>query len=195
MAFFANASGSGGTYIKYSPQTNGWFIGKDEFQLDAFGVDLSSAKSGWGMIQTGQAPMWVWDGPNGPAPRPSEGDYKRGGSIRMWLGPQRGWGEWSTNGSGPFEGLATIIAQAAANNVPAGAMAMFRYKGSRAEKRGQGTTRVPMFEFVGVEPMPEGGGTAQQASAPATSNPPTTGAKLAAPPTSGASNGGGLGFG
>jgi hypothetical protein len=68
-----------------------------------------------------------------------------------------GAAEWSSNGVGPNMGLEqlykTCDAQRAANS---GKLPVVEYKGSKLEKIGKGTTRIPNFELVSWVARPEG---------------------------------------
>jgi hypothetical protein len=66
-----------------------------------------------------------------------------------------------------------VQAQASAN---AGKLPVVEYKGSRPEKVGKGSTRVPMFEVTGWVPRPpalaDGGGAEPEFSTPAPASKP-----------------------
>jgi hypothetical protein len=188
--FSLGLSGGGGNYIRFSPSINAWQLGKDELDLKKIVFDLDSIKTGWGMMAEGQAPQWVWDEKLGQRSMKPEGEFKRGFSVRCWLGPDRGWAEWSSTGTGPcmgFEALAgEAMAQAADNP---GKVVLCAYKGSTATKVGKGNTRVPQFEIVGWVDRPADDGDEDEAPAPAPSRqhpqqmtPPSTGSKAVPPP-------------
>ena len=103
-----------------------------------------------------------------------------------------GVAEWSANGAGSNMGLEALYkqvqAQAPAN---AGKLPVVEYKGSRPEKVGKGSTRVPMFEVTGWVARPaalaDGGGAEPDFSTPApvqASKPAPTPVKPAPSPIS-----------
>jgi hypothetical protein len=174
-------SGGGGNYIRFQPSINAWIFDKEELALKKVLFDLDSVKTGWGLMMEGQAPTWVWDqGLGQRAPKP-EGEFKRGFSVRMYLGPQRGWAEWSSTGTGPcmgFEALYDVALKDMAANE--GMALVATYTGSRAEKIGKGNTRVPLFEVTGWADKPADDSGEDEAPAPkaaAPKSPPSTGSK------------------
>jgi hypothetical protein len=81
--------GGGGNYIRFSPSINSWQLGKEEIELKKLVFDLDSIRTGWGLMAEGQAPQWVWDDQVGQRSVKPEGDFKRGFSVRVWLGSTR----------------------------------------------------------------------------------------------------------
>lgn len=177
-------SSGGGSYIRFMPSANAWVFGKDEIQLKKVLFDMHSIKTGWCLMAEGQAPQWIWDAAMGRRGLKPEGEFKRGFSVQVYLGPQRGWAEWSSNGVGPckgFDEFATApIAERDAN--PGKALAA-NYVGSRAERVGKGNTRVPLFEVVGWVERPADVDAEDEAPAPrAAAAPPSTGSRAVPPP-------------
>lgn len=142
-------SGGGGPYIRFLPSANAWMIGKDEFTLKKFVMDQTSIKTGWGKMETGEAPNWVWDAsPGVSGPKPSD-DHKRGFAICLFIKSQ-GTVEWSTTGVGQVMGFVAIyddIFKAQADNP--GQVPILEYSGSDAIKIGKGNTRKPKFSILG----------------------------------------------
>ncbi len=176
--------GGGGNYIRFSPSINSWQLGKEEIELKKLVFDLDSIRTGWGLMAEGQAPQWVWDDRVGQRSVKPEGDFKRGFSVRVWLGPDRGWAEWSSTGTGPcmgFEAMAGDAMSEKANNP--GKCVAAAYKGSTPAKVGKGSTRVPNFEILGWIDRPAAGDD-DEAPAPSTtrSAPPSTGSRAVPPP-------------
>jgi hypothetical protein len=184
MTFSLGLSGGGGNYIRFSPSINAWQLGKDEIDLKKICFDLDSIKTGWGMMAEGQAPQWQWDDDVGRRSLKPEGEYKRGFSVRCWLGSAHGWAEWSSTGTGPCMGFemfaGAAIEQAAANP---GKVAACTYDGSSALKVGKGNTRVPNFTIVGWIDRPADDGDEDEAPAQTRAAPPTTGSKAVPPPS------------
>ena len=141
--------GGGGSYIRFLPSANAWMIGKDEFALKKFVMDHGSIKTGWGKMETGEAPNWVWDANVGtPGPKPSD-DHKRGFAISLFI---KGMGtvEWSTTGVGPVMGfVATYDEIFKAKDDHPGQVPVLEYTGSDPIKIGKGNTRKPKFSVIG----------------------------------------------
>jgi hypothetical protein len=141
-------NGSGGEYIRFKPSVNGWYVDGEEVELKGFAVDPASMRTGWGLIQEGEAPQWTWDEQLGVKGKRPEGEYKRGFSVMVYL-KEHGWREWSSNGSGVNMGIGNIwptIHEGQKTNK--GKIAGLKYNGSTATPIGKGTTRIPNFELV-----------------------------------------------
>lgn len=182
--FSLGLSTGGGNYIRFAPSINAWQLGKDEIAIKKIYFDLTSIRTGWGLMAEGQAPQWVWDASLGQRTLKPEGDFKRGFSVRVWLGPDRGWAEWSSTGTGPCMGFQALVADAMLQlEDNPGKVLSVKYTGSTAQKVGKGNTRVPQFEIVGWVDRPADDQEAPaQAAAPAPTSPPSTGSKAASPP-------------
>ena len=148
-------NGSGGEYIRFKPSVNAWYIDGEEFALKGMSLNPDSLKTGWGLIQEGEAPQWVWDeqvGVKGPRP---DGEYKRGFSVMVYI-KDVGWREWSSNGAGVNKGLSGVwksIHDGMKDNK--GKVAGLKYTGSTADTSGKGATRIPNFELVKWNDMPQ----------------------------------------
>jgi hypothetical protein len=184
--FSLGLSGGGGNYIRFSPSINAWQLGKDEIELKKIVFDMDSIKTGWGLMAEGQAPQWVWDDAVGKRGLKPEGEFKRGFSVRVWLGPDRGWAEWSSTGTGPAMGFEALAGAAMADKDDnPGKCVMCAYKGSTPMKVGKGSTRSPNFEILGwVDRPADNGDDEDEAPAPkaAAKAPPATGSKAVPPP-------------
>jgi hypothetical protein len=167
-----NLSGGGGNgnYIRFSPQANAWSNQDGEFQMEKFVFDIENIQTGWMLIATGIFEFAPDDslGRKGAQPSP---EHKRGFKV-TFFNKAMGVAEWSANGAGSNMGLEALYkqvqAQAPAN---AGKLPVVEYKGSRPEKVGKGSTRVPMFEVTGWVPRPpalaDGAGAEPDFSTPA----------------------------
>lgn len=144
-----------GEYLRFKPSVNAWYVDGEEVTLKALSIDPKSLKTGWGLIQEGEAPQWAWDDQVGvKGSRPDEG-YKRGFSVMVFL-QDHGWREWSSNGAGVNKGISAIwptIHKGMDDNV--GHVAGLKYTGSTADTSGKGATRIPTFELVKWLPMPQ----------------------------------------
>lgn len=144
-----NLSGGGGNgnYIRFSPQANAWSNKDGEFQMEKFVFDYENLETGWMLIATGIFEFVADDslGRKGAQPSP---EHKRGFRA-TFFNKSMGVAEFSANGAGANMGLEALYkqvqAQAATN---AGKLPVVEYKGSRPEKVGKGSTRVPIFEVV-----------------------------------------------
>jgi len=141
-------SGGSGNYIRFSPQANAWSNQDGEFTLDKFVFDYENIQTGWMLIATGVFEFNADDslGRKGAQPSP---EHKRGFKV-VFYNKTMGVAEWSANGAGSNMGLEALYKQVqaqAASNV--GKLPVVEYKGSRPEKVGKGSTRVPEFVVTG----------------------------------------------
>ena len=151
-----SSSGGSGNYIRFSPQANAWTnSNNEEIQLKKVVFDIDAVQTGWLLLAVGQR-EWNPDvslGKKGPQPTP---EHKRGFMVTLY-NKEIGAAEWSSNGVGPNMGLELLYkacdAQRAANP---GKLPVVEYKGSKLEKIGKGTTRIPQFELVNWVARPEG---------------------------------------
>ena len=172
-----NLSGGGGNgnYIRFSPQANAWSNKDGEFQMEKFVFDYENLETGWMHIATGIFEFVADDslGRKGTQPSP---EHKRGFRA-TFFNHKIGVAEFSANGAGANMGLEALYkqvqSQAPAN---AGKLPVVEYKGSRPEKVGKGSTRVPMFEVVAWIPRPpalaDGGGAEPEFSTPVQASKP-----------------------
>jgi hypothetical protein len=145
-----NLSGGGGSgnYIRFSPQLNAWSNQDGEFTLEKFVFDYEKLQTGWMLIATGMFEFIPDDslGRKGAQPSP---EHKRGFKA-IFYNKSMLVAEFSANGAGANMGIESLYkqvsAQAAAN---AGKLPVVEYTGSRPEKVGKGSTRVPEFNVTG----------------------------------------------
>ena len=144
-----NLSGGGGSgnYIRFSPQLNAWSNQDGEFILEKFVFDYENLETGWMHIATGMFEFIPDDslGRKGAQPSP---EHKRGFKA-IFYNKSMLVAEFSANGAGANMGIESLYkqvsAQAAAN---AGKLPVVEYTGSRPEKVGKGSTRVPEFNVT-----------------------------------------------
>ena len=168
-------SGGSGNYIRFSPQANAWSNQDGEFTLEKFVFDYENLQTGWMLIATGVFEFNADDslGRKGAQPTP---EHKRGFKATFY-NKTIGVAEFSANGAGANMGLESLYkqvqAQAGAN---AGKLPVVEYTGSRPEKVGKGSTRVPEFNVTGWVARPaalqEGAAAEPEFSAPAPSAKP-----------------------
>ena len=166
-----SSGGGNGNYIRFSPQANAWTnnLGA-EIQLKKIVFDIDAVQTGWLQLGVGIRD-WQPDselGRKGAQPTP---DHKRG-FIVTFYNKEIGTCEWSSSGVGPNMGLEKLYtdcaAQRAANPTK---LPVLEYTGSKLEKIGKGTTRIPNFTIVSWIDKPAGMGQSdeeyvQQAAAP-----------------------------
>ena len=141
-------SGGNGNYIRFSPQANAWSNQDGEFALEKFVFDIDNVQTGWMLIATGIFEFNADDslGRKGAQPTP---EHKRGFKV-VFYNKTMGVAEWSANGAGSNMGLEALYKQAVAQRLAnPDKLPVVEYKGSRPEKVGKGSTRVPMFEVSG----------------------------------------------
>ena len=172
-----NLSSGGGAYVRFSAAANAWIVSGEEISFNQCLLDPSSLRTGWGHIEAGMAPDWVWDDTPGARSKAPSSNHKRGFSLFLFL-KGHGWREWATTSAGSNMGLEALWpAIAEQQGANPGKVAVLAYAGSTAQKVGKGTTRVPNFSVVKWIVDPEGerpshGGTpAPVAAAPAPAAP------------------------
>ena len=141
-------SGGSGNYIRFSPQANAWSNQDGEFPLDKFVFDIDDVQTGWMLIATGIFEFNPDDslGRKGAQPTP---EHKRGFKV-VFYNKTMGVAEWSANGAGSNMGLEALYKQAVAQRIAnPDKLPVVEYKGSRPEKVGKGSTRVPEFAVTG----------------------------------------------
>ena len=141
-------SGGSGNYIRFSPQANAWSNQDGEFTLEKFVFDIDNVQTGWMLIATGVFEFNADDslGRKGAQPTP---EHKRGFKV-VFYNKTMGAAEWSANGAGSNMGLEALYKQAVAQRLSnPDKLPVVEYKGSRPEKVGKGSTRVPEFNVTG----------------------------------------------
>jgi hypothetical protein len=178
-------SGGNGNYIRFSPQANAWSNQDGEFALEKFVFDIDNVQTGWMLIATGVFEFVADDslGRKGAQPTP---EHKRGFKVTFY-NKAMGVAEWSANGAGSNMGLEGLYKQAVAQRIAnPDKLPVVEYKGSRAEKVGKGSTRVPIFEVTGWVARPaalaDGADAEPEFSAPIAKPAPTPVAKPAPSP-------------
>jgi len=141
-------SGGSGNYIRFSPQANAWSNQDGEFTLEKFVFDHENLQTGWMLIAVGVYEFQPDESLGRKAAQPSP-EHKRGFKATFY-NKTMGIAEFSANGAGAnmgLEGLWKQVQAQAADN--AGKLPVVEYKGSRPEKVGKGSTRVPEFLVTG----------------------------------------------
>ena len=160
-------SGGSGNYIRFSPQANAWSNQDGEFQMEKFVFDYENLQTGWMLIATGVFEFQPDESLGRKAAQPTA-EHKRGFKATFY-NKTMGLAEFSANGAGAnmgLEGLWKQVQAQAADNV--GKLPVVEYTGSRAEKVGKGSTRVPEFTVTGWVARPAA---MQEGAAPAVPAP------------------------
>jgi len=141
-------SGGSGNYIRFSPQANAWSNQDGEFTLEKFVFDHENLQTGWMLIAVGVYEFQPDESLGRKSAQPSP-EHKRGFKATFY-NKTMGIAEFSANGAGANMGLEglwkQVQAQASAN---VGKLPVVQYTGSRPEKVGKGSTRVPEFLVTG----------------------------------------------
>ena len=173
-------SGGSGNYIRFSPQANAWSNQDGEFVLEKFVFDYENLQTGWMSIAIGVFEFIADESLGRKSAQPSP-EHKRGFKATFY-NKTMGIAEFSANGAGSNMGLEALYkqvqAQAGAN---AGKLPVVEYTGSRAEKVGKGSTRVPEFNVTGwvARPAAMQEGAVPEVPAPVAKPAPTPVAKPA----------------
>lgn len=153
-----NLSSGGGNanFLRFSPQANAWTNSDGvEVELKKVVFDIDNVKTGWLLLSVGVRD-WQPDaelGRKGAQPTP---EHKRGFEVTFY-NKEIGTASWSSNGVGPNMGLEQLYtACAAEREAHPGKLPVVEYKGSRMEKIGKGTTRIPQFVIVNWIARPAG---------------------------------------
>lgn len=170
-----SSGGGSGNFIRFSPAANAWTnSSNEEIQLKKVVFDIDNVQTGWLQLGVGVRD-WQPDatvGKKGAQPSP---DHKRGFSVKFY-NKQLGTCEWSSNGVGPNMGLEQIYVKCIEDRktIPMNAslLPVIEYKGSKMEKIGKGTTRIPQFDVTDWIARPagmdeSGGGVEEEYAAPA----------------------------
>ena len=160
-----NLSSGGGNsnFLRFSPQANAWTNSDGvEVELKKVVFDIDNVKTGWLHLGVGVRD-WQPDetlGRKGAQPTP---DHKRGFEVTFY-NKEIGTASWSSNGVGPNMGLEQLYTACAADRAAnAGKLPVVEYKGSKMEKIGKGTTRIPQFTIVSWIDRPAGMDSTEQA--------------------------------
>jgi len=143
-----SSSGGSGNYIRFSPQANAWTnnLG-EEIQLKKVVFDINDVQTGWLELGVGVR-NWQPDaslGKKGSQPSPES----RRGFIIKFYNKEVGLVEWSSNGVGSNMSLEKLYLDCAAQQAAnAGKLPVLEYTGSKLEKIGKGTTRIPAFNII-----------------------------------------------
>jgi hypothetical protein len=145
----SNSGGGSGNYIRFSPQANAWSNQDGEFILEKFVFDYENLETGWMHIAVGIF-EFIPDAALGQKGAQPSAEHKRGFRATFY-NKTMGVAEFSANGAGANMGIDALWKQIQAQSPVdhAGKLPVVQYTGSRPEKVGKGTTRVPEFNVTG----------------------------------------------
>ena len=154
-----SSGGGSGNFIRFSPAANAWTNSSgEEIQIKKVVFDIDNVQTGWLLLGVGVR-EWQPDaavGKKGAQPSP---DHKRGFSVKFY-NKQLGTCEWSSNGVGPNMGLEALylkcMEERKALPLNQSLLPVIEYKGSKMEKIGKGTTRIPQFDVTDWIARPAG---------------------------------------
>ena len=150
-----SSGGGSGSYVRFSPAANAWTNQDGEIQIGKVVFDIDNVQTGWLELGVGVRD-WQPDaalGKKGPQP---SANHKRGFNVKFYS-KALGTVEWSSNGVGPNMGLEALYKQCAEQHAAnVGKLPVIEYTGSRMEKIGKGTTRIPAFNLTGWIARPAG---------------------------------------
>ena len=151
-----SSGGGSGSYVRFSPAANAWTNQDGEIQLGKVVFDIDNVQTGWLELGVGVRD-WQPDaalGKKGPQP---SANHKRGFNVKFYS-KALGTVEWSSNGVGPNMGLEALYKQCSEqrNDTTFDKLPVIEYTGSRMEKIGKGTTRIPAFNLTGWIARPAG---------------------------------------
>jgi hypothetical protein len=119
-------------------------------------VDFEGIWTGWGLLERGMPPLWVWDAAiEKPAPRPAKG-YRRAFSLLVFFPHGRGLRELTSANQGLFAAFAKIY-DAEFEHAPeraAGRVPVVELTDLVSSETAFGTVYDPVFAIIGWEPRP-----------------------------------------
>ena len=120
--------------------------------------DLANIRTGWGAFEAGMAPEWVMDPSlDRRAPRPKDGEWKRGFRVNIFCTALDGVREFATTGTGAGRGIVDLYnAYQAEVGAHPGKLPVVEFIGSKPARIGKGNTCIPIFKIVDWVARPEG---------------------------------------
>jgi len=141
-------------WVSYKPQKDEWVYNDgepSEKAMSAFIFDYVNIKAGWGKVQAGASPEYLWrEDLLKPDPKPSD-EHKASRSVDLYFNDEhlKGVYSWTTNGWGPVTGINEVYEKV--TNHPEkkdGLLPVIKYTGSEEKKFSVGSSRIPQFEII-----------------------------------------------
>ncbi|HSF94456.1 MAG TPA: hypothetical protein VLA52_05460 [Thermohalobaculum sp.] len=152
-------------HIRWLASTSNWShsseAGMQPFQLGKAVFDLAGIRTGWGRFSENEPPQWVWDRSlTEPAPRPADGEWKRGFRVMVLLPKEFGeerLREFATTGTGAVMGIDALYTEYEKHAVDhQGQVPVVAFSGATPTRIGKGNTNIPKLDITGWVDRPEG---------------------------------------
>lgn len=149
-----------GGYIRYMASTASWQMRGEPFKFGQAVFDLPNIRTGWCLIEAGQAPEWVMDASlSQRAPKPDGEGWKRGFKVDVYstamFGDDEPVREWATNSTGATMAIQQLYADWERSKED-GKLPVVEFQGATPTKVGKGNTNVPIFKIIKYVTTPAG---------------------------------------
>lgn len=163
-----NETSTGGGYLSWGSQKNSWNVDGETCALTKMLIDPQSLKTGFGKIEKGVAPDYVWAEIAGTKIERPSPDHKPAFSVNTFVAtkygaPLDGEREWSANSAASKMAVQKFweeLHNDAATNP--GKWAVIELAGSEPKNAGQAIINVPIMKLAGwadkpavAEPAPQ----------------------------------------
>lgn len=163
-----NETSTGGGYLAWGSQKNSWNVDGETCALTKILIDPQSIKTGFGKIEKGVAPDYVWAEVAGTKIESPSPDHKPAFSVNAFVttkygAPLDGEREWASNSRASREGLKAFwesVHNGASEN--SGKWAVIELAGSEPMQVGPAMINVPIMRLAGwadkpavAEPAPQ----------------------------------------
>jgi hypothetical protein len=152
-------------HIRWLASTSSWSHSSEDgmkpFQLTQAIFDLASIRTGWGRFSENEPPQWVWDRSlTEPAPRPADGEWKRGFRVMVLLPKEFGeerLREFATTGTGAVMGIDALYTECEKHAADhQGQVPVVAFSGATPTRIGKGNTNIPKLDIAGWVDRPAG---------------------------------------
>jgi hypothetical protein len=161
MSAFDALKSGGGNWFAWTSQGRTFKIDGEEVDIKRFLVDPTHIKTGWGKIQEGAPPEYVWaDIPGTKIKCPGEG-FKAAFEIMVYCAeedgaPGDGWRPWATNAAASREAVTPIWASIETGGKEnKGKVVEVEVTGSKSLKLGKATVNVPQLTLCNWVDRPD----------------------------------------
>jgi hypothetical protein len=158
LEFLTQSSSS--EYLTWGSQMNTWKVDGENCALKKLLIDPNSIMTGFGKIEKGVAPDWVWASePGTTIPQPTP-EHKPAFSVSCYISQQQGANadglrDWQSNSRAAREAIKAVwenIDKGAKDN--AGKWAVVSCEGSTSMQVGPATINVPNLTLQGWAALP-----------------------------------------
>jgi len=153
-------SGSSAEFFSWGSQDATFKVDGEACDIKKFLVDPTSIRTGFGKLEKGSAPDWVWAEVAGTRiQKPSE-EHKPAFSVLVYVtkdggSPAEGYRDWQSNARAAREAIQSVwkeVHDGAAKN--ADKLAIIEVTGKRAEQVGPARINVPVLKVAGWAAKP-----------------------------------------